>query len=679
MIGILSTLFVTGVALLEAGLTITPIQPIQGEIFRVSYNSRVDGVSLTNPQELALIYLIESKDTVAINAVLMDEEDSVWTYLIRIPENAYFMRFKLEDSLGRPLDNEKRWYNLPVYIREGGVPPNGHLAMGRCLFLLEPPDYEGARSKFERELESYPWNWDAYRGLWDVEMGLTDSMETVRDGIIEQLDSFLKNASDSISLLYETAIRTYAELNEVARARDLFALLQEDFVDEDRFGRAANALFLALTSSPENLTEMAETLLSVASPEEKETIMYHYHFALTLAFRSGKALEVLERFVRDFPDSEKMPVMAYRYVQSTTQPNTAESAKALEDYLQKYPKSPLAGMVSIHLARYYASTDWELAKQYYKRAIETDSSEPRPYNSFAYDCATRETDLPEAEGAILKAIEIANHNYYRRRFFYLSFEERKEVMARDLGAFYDSYGWIKFKQEEYEDALPLIEKAVSLIGGENTDSEILQHLAEVCEKTDKLDEAVEIYLKILQKEPENEESKEKALRAFRKRGGSEEEFEAVLTAFSRIPKEERCPAPDFVVRNLADVQVTLADLKGKVVVVNFWATWCGPCSKEIPLLNHLTDSFEENSKVVFLAISSEKKKTLEAFTKSNQFNYGVCYEGSEASRAYKVMYIPTHVVIDTEGRIYSKHVGFKSGIDELLEKEIKKVLSESDG
>lgn len=678
MIGILSTLISAGLIFFETGLMVNPAQPIQGEPLQVSYDSRVGGVSLANPQELSVIYFIQSKDTMVTNAEFMDQEGGVWTHSVQIPENAYFIRFKLEDRLGRTLDNEKMWYNLPVYTSKGTTPPNAHLSVGRGLVFSEKPDYEGARNEFNRELELFPWNWRAYKGLWDIKTQSAESKESVRDEIIEEVSDLLKSVSDSLPLLYETAILTYSELNEFSEARNLIVELLKRSSEKARLGRITYSFFLALASNPDDLIKTAENLLSVASSDAKETITYHYYFALNLCFRIKEAEEVLERFIRNYPNSEKMPAMAYRYIQASTRPNTMDHTKALEDYLQKYPESPYVGMASVFLARYYAHTDWKLAKKHYERAMTVDSSHFHPYNYFAYDCALRGVDLPEGERAILKAIDITDYNYYRERFSHLSFEERKEAMDRDLAALYDTYGWTKFKQAKYGEALTLIEKAVGLLGEENANSEILLHLAESYQKVNKLDEAVDVYMKLLQTNPKNEDLKEKTLQIFMELGGSKEEFDSILSLASHVPSERRSPAPEFTVKDMKDKEVKLSSLKGKVVVLNFWGTWCGPCRKEIPLLNGLVDSFKENSKVVFLAVSSEKKERIESFLRSNRFEYNLCYDGRMASMAYKAIYIPTHVIIDPEGRIYSKHIGFQPGIDETLEKEILEVLSELD-
>ena len=676
MIGTLTILIVAAGMFVEPGFSISPAEPVQGGTLQISFDARAGGVSFQNLEELSLMYVIESEDTVLVNAESMSEEAGVWTHSVEIPADAYFIKFKLEDSLGRAIDNGQRWYNLQVYTKEKGVAPNAHLSTGLSLLFSERPDHNGAKSELTRELQVHPWNWKAYKGLWDVKISSVEWNEAAKSETMREIDELLKSARDSIPLLYETAIMTYAELGEFGYAQELMIRLLKHSPEEERLGRAANALFLALTSTPDDLKEIAEHLLSLASADESETIMYHYYVALNLSFQPDQALEVLTRFLEDHPHSDKMPLVAYRYIQATTEFHTMDHAKALEEYLRKYRESPLRSMAYLSLADFYSSTDWKMARSYYKKAIEADSSQPRVYNHFAYSCAEKSVDLGEAEQAVLKAIDLADHNYYRRRFLQLSFAEREEARARDLAAFYDTHGWIEFGQEEYGDAIYHLERAVAILGEENADSEVLRHLGEAYLISKRFDEAIETYLKILRTEPEDEELKERALSVWEQTGRSEQEFYAALSAASRTPGEHRPVAPEFTAKNLEDVELTLAHLRGKVVVLNFWATWCAPCRKEIPLLNDLVHSFQDGPKVIFLAISSEKEKVLETFTKSYEFGYDVCHDEGGISRSYGVVYIPTHVVIDREGRIYSRHIGFKPRIDRLLESEIRDALDE---
>lgn len=139
--------------------------------------------------------------------------------------------------------------------------------------------------------------------------------------------------------------------------------------------------------------------------------------------------------------------------------------------------------------------------------------------------------------------------------------------------------------------------------------------------------------------------------------------------------ESRFPnAPDFSGRLIGGQEIRLADLKGKVVVLNFWATWCGPCRREIPELNLLVNEFSENEDVVFLAITDEDRQVVDKFLKNTSFDYQIIVNGKEIRKKYRVNAFPTHFVVSPDGKIVLKQVGYLPGTKEKLHKRISTLL-----
>ena len=136
-------------------------------------------------------------------------------------------------------------------------------------------------------------------------------------------------------------------------------------------------------------------------------------------------------------------------------------------------------------------------------------------------------------------------------------------------------------------------------------------------------------------------------------------------------------APGFEASLLNGKKFNIAEQKGKVVILDFWATWCGPCVRGLPILQEVTSSFD-NKKVRFVAVNQgENKKTINQFLKSkNLTKLTVALDKTSAvGNSYKVKGIPQTVVIDQEGIVRFVHVGFSSSIGKQLEKEIKELLS----
>lgn len=124
------------------------------------------------------------------------------------------------------------------------------------------------------------------------------------------------------------------------------------------------------------------------------------------------------------------------------------------------------------------------------------------------------------------------------------------------------------------------------------------------------------------------------------------------------------PAPDFKLTDLSGKTWTLADLKGKTVVLNFWFTTCIPCLKEMPKLNELKKSYTSNN-IVFFAFALEDSLTLKAFLKNHVFSYTVFPKTKETGNAYHIANYPTSMVIDPSGVIRFLKLGGDNIADEL--------------
>jgi len=134
-------------------------------------------------------------------------------------------------------------------------------------------------------------------------------------------------------------------------------------------------------------------------------------------------------------------------------------------------------------------------------------------------------------------------------------------------------------------------------------------------------------------------------------------------------------APDFILYTLDGEEVRLSDYLGKVVIIDFWATWCTPCRKGIPDLVSIQNEFKED--LIVIGISLDQPSTqdqLISFIEYFGINYPVVLGNMEVSDSYgNIQAIPTSFIIDQEGNIINKHIGLipKS----ILVEEINSLLS----
>ncbi len=133
------------------------------------------------------------------------------------------------------------------------------------------------------------------------------------------------------------------------------------------------------------------------------------------------------------------------------------------------------------------------------------------------------------------------------------------------------------------------------------------------------------------------------------------------------------PAPEFKLKDLAGKDVTLEAARGRVVLLNFWATWCGPCREEIPELVALQNRYKDRLQIIGLVVDDDDEKEIQKVIDSEGINYPVALADSETRFAYGgIAALPTVFVINTEGRVVQKHVGLFDPA--LYETEVRALL-----
>ena len=131
-----------------------------------------------------------------------------------------------------------------------------------------------------------------------------------------------------------------------------------------------------------------------------------------------------------------------------------------------------------------------------------------------------------------------------------------------------------------------------------------------------------------------------------------------------LPESKQMPAPDFVIEKLEGGKTTLADHRGKLVLLHFWATWCMPCRIEMPGLESLWQQYKDED-LVILAVSIDEgsKGRVEKYKQIFELSFPILLDPeSEVNDLYRVSTMPTTVLIDADGQI----VSYISGTAEWL-------------
>jgi thiol-disulfide isomerase/thioredoxin len=163
------------------------------------------------------------------------------------------------------------------------------------------------------------------------------------------------------------------------------------------------------------------------------------------------------------------------------------------------------------------------------------------------------------------------------------------------------------------------------------------------------------------------------------RGGTGGEKIPARSASSGTPgRSATCDAEgtakfDFVLKDEHNVPVKMADYKGKVVIVNFWATWCGPCKVEIPDFVKLYAEYKDKGLVIVGVSVDDSPEQLQAFMKEYKMNYPVLQMTPDVESAWGPFYgYPTSLIVARDGSICLKHLG--PATKEQFEAQIKALL-----
>ncbi|WP_298707771.1 redoxin domain-containing protein [Chitinophaga sp.] len=251
------------------------------------------------------------------------------------------------------------------------------------------------------------------------------------------------------------------------------------------------------------------------------------------------------------------------------------------------------------------------------------------------------------------------------------------------------YADLLYKNKRAAEALPFITEAEQGKFLKDAEKEIL--LANILIENKAYDRAFPLLDRLVKTGRSNEQTRENFKKAWKATGKPAKEYDAYIAQLTdtlrnntlgKIDKHAvNYPAEPFILKNLNGKTVSLASLKGKVVFLDFWATWCGPCIQSFPAMQAAADKYK--GKVEFLFIDTwEKTKSpdermdkVKAFIKKNKYRFNVLMDTPipndeknqyDVVQRYKVKGIPAKFIIDQEGNVRYAFSGFSGNFDETL-------------
>ncbi|WP_437918074.1 redoxin domain-containing protein [Sphingobacterium sp. LRF_L2] len=455
----------------------------------------------------------------------------------------------------------------------------------------------------------------------------------------------------------------------------------------------------------ENQTEKEKKIAEfLKSDVEDENLIpyYYYHFNKN----DVKANEIKAIVVKKFPKGRLAISEKYQGIMSLQ--TLDEKEAALKKLREEYP-GPYATQIAQHLAREFALLgDTDKMVYYADMAGEgmTDGRGNRLSKSKLYApyAAIMIRSNPDAAQPFLKqAADEARANVddaIQKGFDKGSIDRIKSTYFAAINTYVRALTAGKNPEKGYEQAHELYTSLVSDTSvDERTLSFVERDYAQTLIATNRYKEAFPIIEKVIKSGLPAEQLKEKLKPAYVAAHGSEEGFEnyqaGLLAEQDLLILEEinkmavREASHDFELSDVDGKKVRLSDLKGKVVVLDFWATWCGPCKASFPSMQLAVNKYKDDPNVVFLFLHTWEKNggnaTAEAkkYVVDNNYTFRVLMDlrdpstrQSAVASAYKVNGIPTKIIIDTKGDIRFITSGFSSQEDVAV-KELSLMIEQS--
>ncbi|MGD8908211.1 MAG: TlpA disulfide reductase family protein [Chromatiales bacterium] len=136
-------------------------------------------------------------------------------------------------------------------------------------------------------------------------------------------------------------------------------------------------------------------------------------------------------------------------------------------------------------------------------------------------------------------------------------------------------------------------------------------------------------------------------------------------------------APDFTLKSRSGENVKLSELRGQVVMVNFWASWCGPCRQEMPLLDQLYRRYQPMGFTLLGVNVEEDSAAADKVLSEIPVSFPILYDSkNQVSERYQVSAMPSTVMIDRDGNVRYLHHGYQPGYEERYQQQIRELIRE---
>ncbi|PYE80129.1 peroxiredoxin [Winogradskyella epiphytica] len=457
-------------------------------------------------------------------------------------------------------------------------------------------------------------------------------------------------------------------------------------------------LILARQVGAPKVKEVANAYLSDFSDRKAETLEdFKSLSAIYSSLRDTNRNDSIKKLVSEkYPESELAVSSIIDDFFATKDLNTKE--KIFNEHKERLLKSKNAKFVLRSLAQGYYNKGDQDNFETYVNLMDSNMDEASLYNSIAWPLAEKGENLEEAALLSKKSLDLIKEEQQspKEQPDYLTPKQYHSNLERTYNMYADTYALLSFKKGDIKEAI----KYQALAVDEGKDAEVNERYIQFLMEDEQFETAMEKASEFI--EDGNSSAKLKAyFKEAVTKADPNKNVDALLANLEEKAKAKELEklkksmlddeATDFTLKNLDGNEVTLSSLKGKTVILDFWATWCGPCKASFPGMQEVVTKYKDDDKVEFLFIDTfedgkDRLDKVSKFIKDNNYTFNVLVDPKneesgqfEVANKYKVSGIPTKVIIGPSGKVNFISVGY-SGSTEKVVSEIDamvEILSQS--